>query len=134
MKYPMMMVLAAFALLATNVQAQQAEDSDWIAIPQIGGIVGVPAMPGMIESKSETIVFDKPEGRLMEARLQGPASPSEVHAWYKVALVANGWVEKDGPSNAWLWFVREGEVLQLNAAPRDGGTELFLSLAPQKAP
>ena len=70
----------------------------------------------------------------MEARLQGPAKPDEVRAWYQVALVANGWVEKSGPSNAWLWFAREGEVLQLNAAPRDDGTELFLSLAPQKGP
>ena len=104
------------------------EDSDWIAIPQVAGIVGVPMMPGLAEAEGETIVFDKPGGRIMEARLHGSIPVDEVSAWYQIALPANGWVSQSGGS-----YQRQGEILMLAIVADDAETSVLVSLAPDES-
>jgi hypothetical protein len=138
----MVLGLSSLCLAAANAQteSQRAEDSDWIALPQVASIVGVPVMPGLHEAEDETIVFDKPGGRIMEARLEGTVSVDEVLAWYKVALNANGWQQwppagedgagLDATSAHGLHYRREGENLQLSIMVHDQGVDVHLSLAP----
>lgn len=68
----------------------------------------LPLPPGLSEDESARVVFDKPEGRIVEAQASGSGTPSSVSAFYADTLPALGWLARgDG---AWS---RGGEMLQL---------------------
>lgn len=72
------------------------------------GSGGVPIVPGMEEMEELGVVFDKPEGRIVEAFASGHLSQSDVREFYGRALPQLGWaVVGEG------LFVREGEVLKI---------------------
>jgi len=127
-----MIALSSICLAAAQAQnaSLRAEDSDWIALPQVAGIVGVPIMPGLQEAEDETIVFDKPGGRIMEARLEGDVTSDDVQAWYQIALEANGWRVDSVADSKVPVFWRDGEILQLFIMVHDQGVDVHLSLAP----
>ncbi|WP_162938184.1 hypothetical protein [Kiloniella sp. EL199] len=72
------------------------------------GSGGVPIVPGMEEMDELGVVFDKPEGRIVEAFASGPLSQADVREFYGRALPQLGW-EVIGEG----LFVREGEVLKI---------------------
>ncbi|WP_417455039.1 hypothetical protein [Kiloniella sp.] len=72
------------------------------------GSGGVPIVPGMEEMEELGVVFDKPEGRIVEAFASGHLSQGDVREFYGRALPQLGWeVVGEG------LFVREGEVLKI---------------------
>ncbi|WP_417430532.1 hypothetical protein [Kiloniella sp.] len=72
------------------------------------GSGGVPIVPGMEEMEELGVVFDKPEGRIVEAFASGHLSQVDVREFYGRALPQLGWdVVGEG------LFVREGEVLKI---------------------
>ncbi|WP_421779780.1 hypothetical protein [Kiloniella litopenaei] len=72
------------------------------------GSGGVPIVPGMEEMEELGVVFDKPEGRIVEAFASGHLSQEDVREFYGRALPQLGW-EVIGEG----LFVREGEVLKI---------------------
>lgn len=72
------------------------------------GLEDVPLMPGLSEVEDAGVVFDKPEGRIVETHARGELSPSQVLSYYEAVLPQLGWrAEGDGR------FRREDEVLRI---------------------
>lgn len=72
------------------------------------GSDGVPIAPGMEEMPDLGVVFDKPEGRIVEGFASGYIDQAEIRSFYGRTLPQLGWsVFGEG------LFQREGEVLKI---------------------
>lgn len=92
----------------------------------VGGIDDLPLMDGLAEDPGAGLVFDKPEGRIVEAWASGAVEREAVEAFYAETLPALGWA----PAGA-LAFTREDEFL-LIAITEEGGTlTVRFSLSPR---
>ena len=109
----MRLVPAALALLLLLAGAADGPEGDFTEL------TGVPAMEGLAEVPDSLVVFDKEEGRIIEAVFQGDAAPEAAAAFYREALFQLGW-ELESESEAALGFIRDGERLSLefSAGPR----------------
>jgi hypothetical protein len=130
-------VFVGLALYGPDLSiAQEAESqTDWVAEDNVAGVLGLPVMPGLRERTDETILFDKPEGRLLEAQLvPATAAPAmeadDIAAWYRQALLSNGWSAQPSDSEGVHLYVRRGESLHINIVKTDSQLTLNLSLAP----
>jgi hypothetical protein len=92
----------------------------------VAGTEDVPLMPGLRPVDGSSVVFDKPQGRIVEAQARGRLSRGKVHAFYAETLPQLGW-SSDG-ANAWR---REGEVLRLDFSGRDGELTVGFTLSPK---
>ncbi len=79
------------------------------ASPFVPGLADVPAMPGLDPVDAEPLVFDKPDGRIVQAVLSGMVPRGAVLAFYDQTLPQLGWRRAAERS-----FVREGEGLRLD--------------------
>lgn len=87
----------------------------------------VPLMEGLREYPGEAVIFDKPQGRIIEAvaKLEGPTE-DQVNAFYNETLPQLGWENVDDGT-----FERETETLQISYEIHEGATYLKLAVAPQ---
>lgn len=89
----------------------------------------VPLMPGLEEVGQEGVVFDNPEGRIVEAQAFSESlAPEAVKIFYNNVLPQFGWMSAGAQR-----YVREKEALEIKVLPRpDGkGTIVKFSLGPQ---
>ena len=100
------------ALLAQPISAQDVGDS----ADTVAGIPDVPLMPGLVEQPEATVVFDKPEGRIVMAVAQGPVPVVGVRSYYESALTVRGWRALP-PQFGAISFARGGEVLEITIEP-----------------
>ena len=87
----------------------------------------IPAMNGLIELEDYTLVYDKPEGRIIEmvARLEGQ-SIENVRQYYKSTLPELGWrVVNDN------LYARGAENLSLGYETRNGQSYVRFTIQPQ---
>jgi hypothetical protein len=94
-------LLAAFFLLL-------ARPADAGAGAYLSAVDDMPLMAGLNEALNQGVVFDAPQGRIVQAYASGPVSRAEVENFYAATLPQLGW-RQDGP----MRFVREGEQLAL---------------------
>jgi hypothetical protein len=89
-------------------------------------IPDMPLMDGLTELTDQTVVFDKPEGRIVEsvALIDGQASDS-VLKFYGETLPQLGWTRI-----ADLSFRRENEILTISVEGNDGRNFLHVNIAP----
>jgi hypothetical protein len=95
----------------------------------VPGVADLPLMEGLEADPNATLVFDKPEGRIVEAAATGAVSPEAVIAFYAATLPQLGWL-REGPA----LYTREGEVLRITIepAPRPGAPlRLIFAIEPQ---
>ena len=114
-----MMVLAGAAPLRAGAGGE--------ATSFFTSIQDMPLMPGLVELPDQTVIFDKPEGRIIEsvASLES-VSPEAIKAYYESTLPQLGWQRiADGS------FVRKDERLQLNFESYGGENYLRLMVAPK---
>lgn len=111
-------LLAVMTLLALPVLA--AETAFFSEIQD------VPVMRGLRELTDQTLVFDKPEGRIVEAvaAIDTPPSP-EIERFYKDTLPQLGWQRIADNS-----YIREDEVLSLVFESHEGQRFLRVMLRP----
>ncbi len=115
-------VVAGRLLLASLLLASPgALGADYLA-----DLPDLPLMAGLVERAEGRLVFDKPEGRIVDVRASGRVAPDEVRAFYASALPALGW--HSGPNDVWR---REGERLTITVRRRGAVTEIRFSLAPE---
>jgi hypothetical protein len=76
----------------------------------------LPLMPGFIEQLDENMVFDKPEGRIIETEAVGKAERDGAERFYLETLPQLGWKFIGGSR-----FEREGEVLEIGFAEQEQG-------------
>jgi hypothetical protein len=91
----------------------------------LAGTEDIPLMPGLRNEANTLVVFDKPQGRIVEAEARGRVTRAAVEAFYTASLPALGWVA-DGP-DGWR---RDDEELRLDFKGRDGDLRVGFSLSP----
>lgn len=69
----------------------------------------VPLMPGLSERAEAAVVFDKPEGRIVEAEASGRATRADVLKFYASSLPQLGWRARGEGK-----FLRDREELVLS--------------------
>jgi hypothetical protein len=74
----------------------------------VPGVDDLPLMPGLSALAGQSVVFDAPGGRVVEAWAEGAVSAAAVRAFYGSTLPQLGWTEA-APN----LFRREGETLRL---------------------
>ncbi len=91
----------------------------------VGGIEDLPLMAGLVEDAAAGLVFDKPEGRIVEAVATGTLERAAVDAFYAATLAELGWRPSgDGA------YKREGEALRITVSGEDGAVTVHFSLIP----
>lgn len=111
--------LALIALLLFAPLAAQAEDF-------VPGTEDVPLMPGLAAVENSSLVFDKPEGRIVESAAHGAVTRVDVTRFYAETLPQLGW--RPAGSRSWR---REGERLRLDFRGADGDLTIGFTLSPQ---
>jgi hypothetical protein len=112
------------ALLGGSVPA-----SAQAAKPAAGFLAGtedVPLAPGLKNQEKTLIVFDKPEGRIVEIEARGKATRQAVESFYATSLPELGWVLA-GPHR----WQREHEALRFDITGRDGDLSVAFQLTPR---
>lgn len=74
----------------------------------VEGLEDLPLMPGLEAVPGETLVFDKPGGRIVQSTARGQVSAQEVRRFYRDTVPQLGW-HLSGTDR----FVKAGEVLRL---------------------
>lgn len=78
----------------------------------VSGVDDLPLMPGLAALPTQTVVFDAPGGRIVEAWADGTVSREAVLSFYDATLPQLGWT-----AAAPDLFRREGETLRLEFPP-----------------
>ncbi len=111
-------VLVPFVMFVATVAARAEEF--------VAGTEDVPLMPGLTLITGSDLVFDKPEGRIVEAQAEGALTRVKVQAFYASSLPQLGW-KKIG-INQWR---RDAERLKLDFQGEDGHLTVGFTLSPQ---
>jgi hypothetical protein len=111
---PLVLLIAA-AMSAGSARAQQF----------VPGTEDVPLMRELAPVKDSDIVFDKPEGRIIEASARGKVTKAAVRSFYASTLPQLGW-KVSGES-----WTRETETLHLDYAGHDGDLWVTFTLVPK---
>ena len=88
-----------------------------LAQSYVSGIEDLPLMPGLVEQEGAGLVFDKPEGRIVEAVASGTGRAQAVAEYYAKVLPQLGW-QRAPDGN----YTRENERLAI--ATREDGTRV----------
>lgn len=96
----------------------------------LSSVTDLPLPPGMTEDVEAGLVFDKPEGRIVEALARGAIEKSDVAGFYRAALPELGWRKLADDASASRWQ-RGDEILRVDIV--DGGDPLVVrfSIAPK---
>ena len=92
----------------------------------ISGAEDLPLMAGLTEDAGANLVFDKPDGRIVEAWATGAVSRASVAAFYTETLPQLGW-QKRGAAD----WTREGERLRIDIAGDDDALTVHFSISPE---
>ncbi|MBV9522142.1 MAG: hypothetical protein JO010_05085 [Alphaproteobacteria bacterium] len=113
----------ALTLISPPVEPASAKAS---ATGFVAGTEDVPLMSGLRNIADSLVVFDKPEGRIVEVEARGRVTRAAVERFYAATLPQLGWTA-DGP-RAWH---REEEGLRLDFKGRDGDLRVDFTLSPR---
>jgi hypothetical protein len=86
----------------------------------------LPLMPGLAEVEGAGVLFDKPDGRIVEAYAFGEVAAAAVRRFYAETLPQLGWRARGGMN-----FEREGERLTLTLGGRDGALTVRFDIVPR---
>ena len=117
---PALRALALSACVSLAASAHGSAAAERITPAFLPGMADVPLMRGLDVEQTETIVFDKPDGRIVAASAVGPVAVPEFVSYYASTLPQLGWraVQGDAHEAGELSFRREGETLRIEFAPR----------------
>ena len=91
----------------------------------VPGTEDIPLMPGLSPFSNSALVFDKPEGRIVETRTLGTTTRSKVEAFYAASLPPLGWT----PLGRDRWR-RDAERLTLDFSQASGKLAVGFTLSP----
>jgi hypothetical protein len=93
----------------------------------VPGTEDLPMMPGLIAIEGAGVVFDKPQGRIVEAEAKGKVKREAVRSFYGATLPGLGW-KVAGPQR----WSRENEALVIDIKGRDGAVTVGFRLSPRQ--
>ncbi|MGH6969295.1 MAG: hypothetical protein ACREEL_04000 [Stellaceae bacterium] len=94
----------------------------------VPGTEDLPLMPGLVSVDGSAVVFDKPEGRIVESAAHGKLSRYAVTRFYVQTLPQLGWRHAAGTAATWT---RAGERLHLDFRGPPGDLTVGFTIAPQ---
>jgi hypothetical protein len=94
----------------------------------VPGTEDLPLMPGLVAVANSAVVFDKPEGRIVESTARGKVTRYAVTRFYARTLPQLGWQHVAGTAAAWT---RGGEGLNLDFHGPDGDLTVEFTIAPR---
>jgi hypothetical protein len=122
MRHLVIAVLAlGAAVFGLPEPAATAEKAGFLA-----GTEDIPLMPGLANDLKTLVVFDKPQGRIVEVEAKGKVTRAGVEKFYATTLPELGWAA-DGPRS----WAREGEGLRYEFKGSDGNLRVGFSLSPR---
>jgi hypothetical protein len=110
-------IAIALLLVAAPALAQQF----------VPGTEDVPLMKELKPVNGSDLVFDKPEGRIIEASARGKIGKAAVRGFYVSTLPQLGW-KTAATADSWT---RETETLHIDFAGRDGDLWVTFTLLPK---
>lgn len=111
-------MLVAIFIISSNVKATDKF---------LRGINDLPLMPGLQEDLGASIIFEKPNGRIIVALATGNESIKSVRDFYTKTLPQLGWDNIDGGV-----FQRSGERLTLTIHEENNTTSVRFSVRPRQ--
>jgi hypothetical protein len=102
----------------------------------VPGLDDIPLAPGLVAADEPDLVFDKPEGRLVETSATSRQSEKKLRDFYAVTLPQMGWQAEKSTKDAAKdtdRYRRDQEVLTLVTHRKDGNTDIIFRLNPQGA-
>jgi len=124
----LIIALAAILAAGLGVRADAADPPGHF----LSGFEDLPLMDGLSEQADSGVVFDKPDGRIIERYASGPLSLDSVETFYRQTLPQLGWQPVKANAARHLGFQREGESLDIEF--KTVGSELVVrfSVAPEQ--
>lgn len=124
------LVLALCGFVLLSGVPSRAEEAVSQAV-YISEMEDVPLMQGLMENAGEGMVFDQPEGRVVQAVATGEGlSAASVATYYAALLPQLGW-EVSSPENP-LAFTRGDERLVIDMAADEAGVlSVSFTLSPR---
>lgn len=108
--------LILIALFWTFSLPAAAENSRFLS-----ALSDIPLMPGLYELAEETVIFDKPEGRIVESSAASETKNiNEIKDFYDSALPQLGWTRGTPSLEGDLVYFRQDETLRLRIGVRSG--------------
>lgn len=97
--------------------------------------LAIPLMDGLAENDEASMLFDSPEGRIINAQASGLISGDKIHDYYRVVLPSLGWeVERSTSCEAGatycLFATRDEENLTMNIEINGDRSSVTYSLSP----
>ncbi|HLY54412.1 MAG TPA: hypothetical protein VKS60_02575 [Stellaceae bacterium] len=92
----------------------------------VPGTEDVPLMPGLETVDGSALIFDKPQGRIVEVSASGALKRSDVLQFYAASLPALGWTKAGRQA-----YQREGERLSFEFTGADGHLIVGILLEPE---
>jgi hypothetical protein len=111
-----LLLLSLFLFAAAPLRAEEF----------VAGTEDVPLMPGLKPLPNSDVVFDKPEGRIVEARAEGVTTREKVEAFYTASLPPLGW--KPVGRDTWQ---RDAERLRLDFTNSGSRLAVGFTLSPR---
>lgn len=99
--------LSIWAILGTCVIGPHNNSSTFFET-----IEDLPLMTGLTEDKDNSVVFDTPEGRIVEAIAFGRLNSEAVREFYRKTLPQFGWIQRGKTE-----YIREMEMLRFQIIP-----------------
>ena len=96
----------------------------------------LPLMEGLVENREAALLFDSPDGRIINAEASGALKANEVNNFYRMVLPSLGWKMNNNKSNCedgvqyCLFANREKESLTLNVIENTSGLKVLFALSP----
>jgi hypothetical protein len=115
-------MIRAFALLLA-LAAGPAVGADGF----VPGTEDLPLMPGLVAVAGSGVVFDKPQGRIVEAQARGAVKRDAVRRFYGETLPSLGW----SAAGQQRWQ-RDNEALAIDIKGRDGAVTVGFTLTPKE--
>ncbi|HBR68322.1 MAG TPA: hypothetical protein DEA55_02985 [Rhodospirillaceae bacterium] len=116
------LIIAAIFMAAPCALAQQDQEPPKF----FSSLQDVPLMPGLRELTDYAVMFDKPEGRIIESVAAVDSLTREsIRAYYEASLPQFGW-KRIGKDN----FARQGEYLRLGFEAVEGQDFLKITIMP----
>ena len=78
------------------------------------GFEDLPLMNGLVQIQQESVLFDTPQGRIVQASATGAVTREAVVSFYRETLPQLGWIAMDDQT-----YRREGEILRLEITDAD---------------
>jgi hypothetical protein len=118
-------LIMMFTVLSYAGTSWAAQDKGKSAEPFLKTMTDIPLMKGMIEVENDSIVFDKPSGRIVESAAKTrELNKEDIMEFYSRALPQLGW-QKTGEG----CYIRDGEKLNISviAGPQNSTVRFMVT-------